>query len=175
MHGKMGPPIMMYATLAIVAAATVAEAEHANLPSKLDSMRVKDPVAVLGALRSLGLASDEDFGILNDAERGQMMDGLESDGISLGDRSKVRHHFHALVADYTTEGHRHALRRAQGGHDESATNKQRKKQVEDHAGTAQASGEQASGGISNDSVSLAYFHEYMYPTMMHSHIHKMGT
>ena len=151
MYGKMGLP-----TLAFVVAvlSTSAEAEHAGLPAKLDSMRVKDPAAVLGALRSLGLVSDEDFGILNDAERGQMMDGLESGGISLGDRSKVRHRFRALVGDYTAaEGHGCGFRRAQqDGKDESATNKQLKKQSEDHAGTAQASGEQSSDGVSSDSA-----------------------
>ena len=143
-------------TLAFVVAvlSTSAEAEHAGLPAKLDSMRVKDPAAVLGALRSLGLVSDEDFGILNDAERGQMMDGLESGGISLGDRSKVRHRFRALVGDHTAKGHGCGLRRAQqDGKDlESATNKQLKTQAEDHAGTAQASGEQSSDGVSSDSA-----------------------
>ena len=151
MYGKMGLP-----TLAFVVAvlSTSVEAGHAGLPAKLDSMRVKDPAAVLGALRSLGLVSDEDFRILNEAERGKMMDGLESGGISLGDRSKVRHRFHALVGDYTSaEGHGCGLRRAQqGGKDESATNKQLKKQSEDHAGTAQASGEQSSDGVSSDSA-----------------------
>jgi hypothetical protein len=142
-------------TLAFVVAvlSTSAEAEHAGLPAKLDSMRVKDPAAVLGALRSLGLVSDEDFGILNDAERGQMMDGLESGGISLGDRSKVRHRFRALVGDHTAKGHGCGLRRAQQDeNDESATNKQLKKQAEDHAGTAQASGEPSSDGVSSDSA-----------------------
>jgi hypothetical protein len=153
MHGKMGLPNMMWAILPIVVTATLADAEHGGLPVKLDSMRIKDPAAVLGALRSLALDSDEDVGILSNAERGQMMDGLESGGVSLGDRSKVRHHFRTLVGDYTTEKLGRGLRRAQlDGKDESATNKQQKKQAEDHAGTAQAGGEQASGGVSGDSV-----------------------
>jgi hypothetical protein len=142
-------------TLAFVVAvlSTSAEAEHVGLPAKLDSMWVKDPTVVLGALRSLGLVSDEDFGILNDAERGQMMDGLEAGGIALGDRSNVRHWSRALVGDHTTKGHGCGLRRAQqDGKDELATNKQLKKQAEDHVGTAQASGEQSSDGVSSDSV-----------------------
>ena len=153
MYGKMGLPIALAFVVAVLS--TSAEAGHAGLPAKLDSMRVKDPAAVLGALRSLGLVSDEDFGILNDAERGQMMDGLESGGISLGDRSKVRHRFRALVGDYTAKGHLgRGLRRAQqDGKDESATNKQLKRQAEDHAGTAQASSEQSSDGVSSDSAS----------------------
>jgi hypothetical protein len=65
----------------------------------------------------------------------------------------VRHRFRALVGDHTAKGHGCGLRRAQqDGKDESATNTQLKAQAEDHAGTAQASGEQSSDGVSSDSA-----------------------
>jgi hypothetical protein len=70
-----------------------------NLLVKLEAMRVKEPAAVLTAMQSLGLEHDEDFVILNDGERKEMMSGLGAQGISLGDRSKARHHFGALQGD----------------------------------------------------------------------------
>jgi hypothetical protein len=51
---------------------------------------------VVTALHLLGLEHDEDFAILNENEREEMMSGLGAQGISLGDRSKARHHFRAL-------------------------------------------------------------------------------
>jgi hypothetical protein len=77
----------------------------------LEAMRVKEPAAVLAAMQSLGLEDDEDFAILNDAEREEMMSGLGAQGISLGDRSKARHHFSALVGgdlpDFADAGDEH--------------------------------------------------------------------
>ena len=39
---------------------------------------------------------DEDFAILNNSEREEMIFGLDAQGIFLGDRSKARHYFGAL-------------------------------------------------------------------------------
>jgi hypothetical protein len=39
----------------------------------------------------------DDFAILSDDERERMLTGLEGRRISLGDRSKVRHHFGTLL------------------------------------------------------------------------------
>ena len=68
-----------------------------NLLLKLETMRVKEPEAVLTAMHSLGLEHDDDFAILNEGEREEMMSGLGAQRISLGDRSKARQHFGALV------------------------------------------------------------------------------
>jgi hypothetical protein len=61
-------------------------------------MRIKEPGAVHSALHSLGLELSEDFEILSDGEREEMLSRLAREGISLGDRSKVRHDFDDLQA-----------------------------------------------------------------------------
>jgi hypothetical protein len=63
---------------------------------KLETMRVKEPTAVLTALHLFGLEHARDFAILDSSEREEMMSGLGAQGISLGDRSKARYHFGAL-------------------------------------------------------------------------------
>jgi hypothetical protein len=60
-------------------------------------MRIKGPTAVPTAMHVLGLEHDDDFAILNDGEREEMMSGLGVQGISLGGQSKARQHFGALV------------------------------------------------------------------------------
>ena len=62
---------------------------------KLEAIRVKEPTAVLTAMHVLGLEHGDDFAILNDNMRKEMISGLGAQGISLGDRSKARHHFGA--------------------------------------------------------------------------------
>ena len=62
-------------------------------------MQIKDNTVVLASLQSLGLEFDTDFSILSDGERDEMMTMLGASGVSLGDRSKVRHHFGALLQD----------------------------------------------------------------------------
>jgi hypothetical protein len=62
------------------------------------AMQIKNPSVVLTTLHSLGLELGEDFAILSDGERDEMLSGLGSQGISLGDRSKVRHRFEILHA-----------------------------------------------------------------------------
>jgi hypothetical protein len=76
-----------------------ADANRIGLQDTLRSMHVKESAAVCSTMQSLGLELDEDFVILNDAEQELMMAGLEAAGISLGDRSKVRHRFGALLQD----------------------------------------------------------------------------
>jgi hypothetical protein len=73
-----------------------------GLLDKLAGMRIKEPGAVRSVLHSLGLELGEDFEILSDGEREEMLSGLAEQGISLGDRSKVRHDFDDLQAG---EGH----------------------------------------------------------------------
>jgi hypothetical protein len=69
-----------------------------SLLDKLEGMRIREPGAVRSAMHSLGLELGGDFEILSDGEREEMMSGLAGEGISLGDRSKVRHDFDDLQA-----------------------------------------------------------------------------
>jgi hypothetical protein len=59
-------------------------------------MRIKEPTDVLTAMQLLDLEHDEDFAILKNGEREEMIFGLGAQGIFLGDRSKARHYFGAL-------------------------------------------------------------------------------
>jgi hypothetical protein len=81
----------------VIAAEAIA-GRDSGLLVKLEAMRVKEPTAVLTTLHLLGLELEADFAILNSGERDEMMSGLRAQGMSLGDRSKVRHHFGALQA-----------------------------------------------------------------------------
>jgi hypothetical protein len=76
--------------------AAEANAGESLLMTKLEAMHVKEPTAVLTTLHSLGLELDVDFAILSEDEREEMVSGLRAQGISLGDRSKVRHDFGTL-------------------------------------------------------------------------------
>ena len=93
--------LLLAVSLALAFTSTTAVEPNStdNLLLKLETMRVKEPEAVLTAMHSLGLEHDDDFAILNEGERKEMMSGLGAQGISLGDRSKARHHFGALQAD----------------------------------------------------------------------------
>jgi hypothetical protein len=77
-------------------------------------------------------------------------------GVALGDRNKLRlltAEWQQNVATGLSAIGSQALRRVQQDkQEESKTNQQLKKQAEDHAGTAQPTGAQASGAISSDSV-----------------------
>jgi hypothetical protein len=93
--------LFLVCTLALVfdaCCARTAAPEENSLLDKLEAMRIKEPNVVLTTLHSLGLELGEDFVILNDGEREEMLSGLGSQGISLGDRSKVRHRFGTLHA-----------------------------------------------------------------------------
>jgi hypothetical protein len=120
--------------------ATAVELNHArehDLLAKLQTMRVKDPTAVLAAMQLLGLEHDEDFVILNDDEREEMMFGLGAQGISLGDRSKARYHFGIL----------------EGGHafgDAGDTHSHSRPIISTHRRTQESGG----GRISSDSIAL---------------------
>ena len=93
--------LLLAVSLALAFTSTTAVEPNStdNLLLKLETMRVKEPEAVLTAMHSLGLEHDDDFAILNEGEREEMMSGLGAQGISLGDRSKARHHFGALQGD----------------------------------------------------------------------------
>lgn len=100
--GRTGAPghlFVAFALLALVFTSTTAIEPNPAvdiLLVKLEAMRVKEPAAVLTAMHLLGLEHDKDFAILDDGERKEMLSGLGAQGISLGDRSKARHHFGTL-------------------------------------------------------------------------------
>ena len=99
-------PLLAFAlTFAFACTTRLTAAAQENRPGsedglleKLEGMRIKEPGAVRSALHSLGLELSEDFEILSDGEREEMLSGLAGEGISLGDRSKVRHDFDDLQA-----------------------------------------------------------------------------
>ena len=97
-------PLLAFAlTFAFACTTRLTAAAQENRPGsgdglldKLEGMWIKEPGAVHSALHSLGLELSEDFEILSDGEREEMLSGLAGEGISLGDRSKVRHDFDEL-------------------------------------------------------------------------------
>jgi hypothetical protein len=112
-HTRPGQRFLAFALVAALYVCTSATAaveasepnpadEH-QLLVKLETMRVKEPTAVLTAMHVLGLEHDDDFAILNDGEREEMISGLGAQGISLGDRSKARQYFGALQGRTTGE------------------------------------------------------------------------
>jgi hypothetical protein len=129
--------------------------DQADLQVKLEAMQIKDPTAVLASLQSLGLEFDTDFSILSDGERDEMMTMLGASGVSLGDRSKVRHHFGALLQDDDTRisGYptlHEGMRAAQDGAPLTASNLPLIGQPE----APPRRQLQSSGGISSDSLAL---------------------
>ena len=123
-----------------------------RLLDKLEGMRIKEPGAVRSALHSLGLALSEDFEILSDGEREEMLSGLAGEGISLGDRSKVRHDFDDLqrhdsrASTKTEEGL--GADRERNTHPNGGALGAAPRRVQD--ATCQESG----GGVSSDSIAL---------------------
>jgi hypothetical protein len=110
------------------------------------------------------LATALEVGLLDVAEQLELTEHLKTAEISLGDRARLRrmtaltgraHAGDPTEPPYVAVDGQAQMRRAQqDGQDEAATNKQRKNQAEEHAGTAQPGGEQASdSGISSDSAS----------------------
>ena len=85
-----------------------------------------------------------------------MMAAMRGAGVALGDRNKLRlltaEWQQNVVTGLSAIGSQALRRMQQGGQEESKTNQQLKKQAEEHAGTAQPTGAQASGAISSDSA-----------------------
>ena len=145
------------------------------LADALADARMAEPEAVAWALSEvvrINPTSAEggwlaDLRQFDELERQELSDLLRKEGVGLGDRSKLRR----LVTTYTqsTDTEDYVLgipRRAQqtDGREESAMNKQLKKQQGDHAGTAQPSSKQADGGLSADSASASLLHPLSVPT-----------
>jgi hypothetical protein len=148
-----------------------ASAGLAELQTALGEGGLEDAQEAGLALRRLGLATVLEVGLLDAAERLELTEHLRTAEISLGDRARLRRMTaltgrahagdptelnqlsgnRAWTPPYIADGHAQ-LRRAQ--QDEVAPNEQVKTQAEEHAGTAQPSGGQASdSGISSDSAS----------------------
>jgi hypothetical protein len=113
--------------------------------------RVSEPEQMTGMLNELRLESAAHIGRLDEEERSEMMTAMRRAGVALGDRNKLRllgTGSMDRVGSLPPVPAGRGPRRAQDARvEESATNKQLKKQVGDHAGTAQPSGEQADGGL----------------------------
>ena len=97
-------------------------------------------------------------------ERQELSDLLRSEGVGLGDRSKLRRLATATQSIAMLEGNvigiqRRAQQLADGAEESSTTNKQLKKQQSDHAGTVQSSSKQADdgSGLSADSACSSSF------------------
>ena len=154
-----------------------AAAGLAELQAALGEGGLEDAQEVGLALRRLGLATVPEVGLLDAAERLELMEHLKTAEISLGDRARLRR-MTALTGrahdgdptespemweqdsgrawtPYKSDGQAQMRRAQQDGRDESATNKQLKNPAESHAGTAQpGSGEASGSGISSDSASI---------------------
>ena len=150
----------------------------AELQAALGEGGLEDAQEVGLALRRLGLATVLEVGLLDAAERLELMEHLKTAEISLGDRARLRRMTaltgrahdgdrpmespemweqdsgRAWTRPYISDGQAQMRRAQQDGRDESATDKQLKTQAEAHASTAQPGSGQASGsGISSDSAS----------------------
>ena len=122
--------------------------------------RVSAPEQMAGVLEKLRLESAAHLGRLDQEERTEMMAAMRGAGVALGDRNKLR----LLTAEWKRKvaikglsaiGSQGVRRVQQDGQEESRTNQQLRKQAEDHAGTAQPTGAQASGAVSSDSAFCA--------------------
>jgi hypothetical protein len=172
----------MAAFVTVLFACSLASHTHAVPPAVAGLAELQAALAEAGledaqgaglALRRLGLATMPEVGLLDAAERLELTTHLKTAEISLGDRARLRRmtalagRAHAgdpmeweqnsgrawtgWTPPYIAEWHA-PLRRAQ--QDEVISNEQVKTQAEEHAGTAQPSGGQASNsGISSDSAS----------------------
>jgi hypothetical protein len=134
-----------------------AAAEDAlQLLATVGHARVSAPEQMAEVLEKLRLESAAHLGRLDQEERTEMMAAMRGAGVALGDRNKLRlltAEWQQNVATGLSAIGSQALRRVQqDGQEESRTNQQLKKQAEDHAGTAQPTGAQASGAISSDSA-----------------------
>ena len=134
-----------------------AAAEDAlQLLATVGHARVSAPEQMAGVLEKLRLESAAHLGRLDQEERTEMMAAMRGAGVALGDRNKLRLltvEWQQNVATGLSAIGSQALRRVQQDkQEESKTNQQLKKQAEDHAGTAQPTGAQASGAISSDSA-----------------------
>jgi hypothetical protein len=156
-----------------------AAAGLAELQAALSEGGLEDAQEAGLALRRLGLATVPEVGLLDVAERLELTEHLKTAEISLGDRARLRR-MTALTGrahaprdsaespewekdsgrartpyiHVFADGQAQMRRAQQDGRDEAATNKQLKKQAEEHAVTAQPGGERANGGgISSDSAS----------------------
>ena len=147
-----------------------------ELQAALGRGGLEDAQEVGLALRRLGLATVLEVGLLDAAERLELTEHLKTAEISLGDRARLRRMTaltgrahdgdptespemweqdsgRAWTRPYISDGQAQMRRAQQDGRDEAATNKQLKKQAEEHAVTAQPGGERANGGgISSDSA-----------------------
>ena len=127
-----------------------------KLLAKIVGAQISEQGRVATALKELRLESAAHIGRLDLEERYEMMAAMRGAGVALGDRNKLRlltAEWQQNVATGLSAIGSQALRRMQqGGQEESKTNQQLKKQAEEHAGTAQPTGAQASGAISSDSA-----------------------
>jgi hypothetical protein len=137
-------------TSATTAADQTLETSHAESADALlvkleDFMRIKQPEAVSAALHSLGLELGEDFAILSDGEREEMLSGLAEHGISLGDRAKARYHFGTLMGDQSG-AHKKCRQEceADASHSSGRTIGNGPRRAQDNGG----------GGVSSDSIAL---------------------
>ena len=118
---------------------------------------VSAPEQMAGVLGQLRLESAAHLGRLDQEERTEMMAAMRGAGVALGDRNKLRlltaeRHRNAAKGLSANIGSYGVRRVQQDGQEESRTNQQLKKQAEEHAGTAQPTGAQASGAVSSDSA-----------------------
>jgi hypothetical protein len=119
--------------------------------------RVSEPEQMAAVLGELRLESAAHLGRLDQEERTEMMAAMRGAGVALGDRNKLRlltaeRHRNAAKGLSANIGSYGVRRVQQDGQEESRTNQQLKKQAEEHAGTAQPTGAQASGAVSSDSA-----------------------
>ena len=143
-------------TPAQVRAAEAAAEDALQLLATVGHARVSAPEQMAGVLGELRLESAAHLGRLDQEERTEMMAAMQGAGVALGDRNKLRlltAEWQQNVATGLSAIGSQALRRMQQDRqEESRTNQQLKKQTEEHAGTAQPTGAQASGAISSDSA-----------------------
>ena len=170
----MLPSIVMlciFAMPALAQSSTPTSAPALAVVDALADARIMEPEAVARALKEVVRINptptdSADGGWLADlrgfdgSERQELSALLRSEGVGLGDRSKLRRLATATQSIAMLEGNakigiqRRAQQLAGGGEESSTTNKQLKKQQGDHAGTAQSSGKQADddSGLSADSA-----------------------
>jgi hypothetical protein len=150
---------------------------EAELLATTITARVSEPEQMVAVLQELRLESTAHIGRLDGEERSEMMAMMRGTGVALGDRNKIRlltaTREHNILEVLSYVGPQGVRRTQQDGQEIVSTDKQLKKQTEDHAATAQPSGEQADGGsdLSSDSASstihscgrhaLATLHNYI--------------
>ena len=168
----MLPSIVMLCIFAmppLAQSSTPTSAPALAVVDALADARIMEPEAVARALKEVVRINPTptdsanggwlaDLRGFDGSERQELSDLLRSEGVGLGDRSKLRRLATATQSIAMLEGNAKIgiQRRAQqaDAREESPTNNQLKKQQGDHAGTAQSSSKQADdgSGLSADSA-----------------------